>query len=77
MKEIRLFTLLAVLTFSPIFANSWRVLSNTCQNRINFLGLVTVWSGSITYAEYDNFGNPTGNTRIEKCTEDGNWDWFW
>jgi hypothetical protein len=66
-----------VMLFSlSTFANRWEVRS-TCQNRLNFLGLVTVWSGENTHYEYDDNGNATGNTFTTPCTKDGNWDWAW
>ncbi len=77
MKKFSLVALVAFLSISPIFANSWKELGSSCQKRVNFLGLVTVWSGSITEGEYDDFGKPTGNTRTVDCTSDGNWDWAW
>jgi len=76
MKKFKLIALLTVLSISPMFAR-WDQIGNTCQKRLNFFGLVEVWSGSVTYAEYDAFGNATGNTRTELCTSDGNWDWAW
>lgn len=77
MKKFSLVLLLSILSISPIFANSWVQGPSTCQKRVSFFGLLTVWSGSITYVEYNDFGQPTGNTRTEQCTPDGNWDWAW
>lgn len=77
MKKISFIALVTFLSITPIFANTWQQAGNTCQKRISFFGLLTVWSGSITYVEYDDFGEPTGNVRTEKCTDDGNWDWAW
>jgi hypothetical protein len=75
--KLKIFEIITLLSISPIFANSWQQIGNSCQNRVSFFGLVTVWSGSITEAEYDNFGRATGNTRRVDRTPDGNWDWFW
>lgn len=77
MKNLKLVTLIALLSVSSVFANSWQQIGNNCQKRFSFFGLFEVWSGHITEAEYDNFGNATGNTRKVSCTSDGNWDWFW
>jgi hypothetical protein len=77
MKKFSLVVLVSFLSLSPIFANSWSQIGSSCQQRISFFGLLTVWSGSNTEAEYDNFGYPTGNTRSTSCTADGNWDWAW
>ncbi|MEM0541543.1 hypothetical protein WFZ85_02845 [Flavobacterium sp. j3] len=76
MKKSIMIAALTLLTISPTFANSWRTVS-TCQKRLNFFGLVEVWSGSITHFEYDPFGNATGNFYKTDCTSDGNWDWAW
>jgi hypothetical protein len=77
MKKLKLVALVTLLSISPIFANSWEEVGNTCQNRVSFWGILTVWSGHKTIAEYDNFGEPTGRTKKVSCTSDGNWDWFW
>lgn len=77
MKKISIIILATFFTLTPVMSQTWEVLSNTCQNRFSFFGLVEVWSGSITYGERDAFGNPTGNKRTEQCTSDGNWDWAW
>jgi hypothetical protein len=75
-KKILIFAFLLISSTS-VFANTWKELSNNCSNRVNFLGFLTVWSGHITLGEYDNNGNPTGNTMVVKCSDDGNWDWHW
>jgi hypothetical protein len=77
MKNLKLVTMVTLLSVSSGFANSWQQIGSTCQNRLSIFGLVEVWSGHITEAEYDNFGIATGKTRTVSCTSDGNWDWFW
>jgi hypothetical protein len=68
--------LLFLFTISPSFAK-WDELSNSCQKRVSFFGLLTVWTGSITLGELDDNGVPTGVTKKVSCTPDGNWDWAW
>ncbi|MBM6500784.1 hypothetical protein [Flavobacterium macrobrachii] len=76
MKKLFMVSVLSLMTVSSTFANSWQVRS-TCQKRVNFLGILTVYSVEITYTEYDSFGVATGNSYTTSCTKDGNWDWIW
>ncbi|MCZ8329999.1 MAG: hypothetical protein O9282_01660 [Flavobacterium sp.] len=76
MKKSLMIVALTLFTIMPTFANSWQSRS-TCQKRVSFFGLLTVYSGSVTWYEYDNFGIATGNSFTTQCTADGNWDWIW